>query len=82
MSIGSMSSMCRSRTYQVNLVDVAVIYVLVDQQPLVLTKATSFKIHQVSVLHSCDEDNFIQELIHTLRSLDVHLLHRHYVSIR
>jgi hypothetical protein len=46
-----------------NLVDVIVINVLVNQQPLTFAKATSFQIHQVSVLHPRDEDNFVREFI-------------------
>ncbi|KAG0562377.1 hypothetical protein KC19_9G141600 [Ceratodon purpureus] len=34
-----------------------------------------------SVLHSSDEDNFIQEIIHTLCSFYIKLLHRHHISI-
>jgi hypothetical protein len=64
-----------------NLFDIRIVHVLINQQPLVFTKATSFQIHQISVLHARDQDNFVREFIKTSCCLHMKLLHGHHVSI-
>jgi hypothetical protein len=65
-----------------NLVNIVVIHILVNQQPLVFTKAATFQIHKVSMFHSSDQDNFVQKFVYTLCILHKQLLHSDRTVIR
>ena len=53
-----------------NLVDVVVIHILIHKQPLVSMEAAPFQIHKVPMFHSGNQDNLIQKIINSVRSLD------------